>query len=125
MRYIEDFTFSGCRSLEEVTVQEGVKHIGEFAFYECSNLQMVRFFKYGPIVRSTAFYTCKKLKRVIYSGKQYFLAKVKDDDDTPATVWEIADSLRPRKVVPYDSQPFPAGYPYMDEFEYLNSGGED
>ena len=40
---IEEYTFSGCDALSEVTIAENVKSIGDYAFSECEDLHNVVF----------------------------------------------------------------------------------
>ena len=125
VKRIKNSTFFECRSLEEVTLQQGIKDLDEYAFWYCSKLQRVRIFTGLEFLYFNAFADCPRLSEVIFDGKLYHIRGIQDDMQIPYIVRRIAYSCRPRKDEIPRALSFPSGYPYMDEFEYLNSGGEE
>lgn len=56
--------FSGCLSLEEVTIPDTVKTIGEFAFSDCQNLKKVKMSKNVKEITRSTFNSCYKLEEI-------------------------------------------------------------
>ena len=54
--------FSDCEKLKDVTIPDGVTHIGNFAFHYCSSLQSISLPDSVTEIGELAFYNCKKLK---------------------------------------------------------------
>ena len=74
-----------------------------------------------------AFEGCRKLTQAEYEGKTYRIERHKSEG-LPWALDRIPHcfGLDPKKCKPYNPAPrFPDGYPYMDEYEYLNTGGEE
>ena len=59
---ITDFAFSGCKSLQKVTISNGA--IGKEAFYNCPNLQQVTINNGVTSIGYRAFCACRNLKEV-------------------------------------------------------------
>ena len=64
---IKSYAFSGCNSLESVTINDNVSYIGEDAFSSCVNLRDITIGKSVRVVASYAFYACDALENVYIS----------------------------------------------------------
>jgi len=56
--------FSGCSSLERITIPDTVTHIGEGAFFECHSLKSIRFSTNLVHIVRMAFAFCESLEAV-------------------------------------------------------------
>ena len=61
---IGDFAFSGCSSLTQITIPEGVTSIGNVAFSGCSSLTEVAIPESVTSIGDIAFYDCSSLTQI-------------------------------------------------------------
>ncbi len=61
---IEDFAFINCESLIDVTLPNGMEHIGHSAFYGCTNLVTVSLPETVETLSDRAFSCCKSLTAI-------------------------------------------------------------
>ena len=61
----DNYAFSGCRSLREVVLNDGLGEIGEFAFHLCTALQRIVIPSTVTMMCECAFYDCKELREVV------------------------------------------------------------
>ncbi|MCQ2960434.1 MAG: leucine-rich repeat protein [Bacteroidales bacterium] len=61
---IGDYAFSGCKSLESVTIPDNVTSIGDYAFYCCRNLTSVTIGGLVTTIPANVFDGCDSLKSV-------------------------------------------------------------
>ena len=125
VKSIKANTFFECRSLEEVVLGDGIEDIGQYGFWLCGKLKKVTISTSLKHLYFDAFEDCKSLTTVVCDGEEYSIRVESSIDKAPSIVKDIAFSCRPRKREYYRALQFPAGYPYMDEQEYLNTGGEE
>ncbi len=64
VKVIEEHAFLGCRSLEEVIMEEGVEQIDKAVFYGCEALETVRLPLSLSSIGESAFMNCSKLEEV-------------------------------------------------------------
>ncbi len=62
--FIRDSAFSGCTSLESVTISEGVTSIGSYAFYGCTSLESVTIPEKVTSIKYGTFSGCTSLASV-------------------------------------------------------------
>ncbi len=60
--------FSGCSSLESITITESVTNIGKYAFSGCNNLTSVTIGNNVTSIGESAFSGCSNLENVCYEG---------------------------------------------------------
>lgn len=61
IKHISDDTFSGCKLLKEVTIEEGIESIGEKAFENCELLEKVTLSSTVTEIKENAFLRCPAL----------------------------------------------------------------
>ncbi len=64
LKYTGMHTFSGCKNLRKVEMNEGLTHIGQSAFYGCTSLHTVNFPSTLKDISSFAFENCINLSEV-------------------------------------------------------------
>ena len=65
VKQIDDYAFSYCDNLTEVTLPKGLSTLGQFAFFKCSSLSKVTI-NYGPsTIRQNTFQGCSSLSEII------------------------------------------------------------
>lgn len=62
-----------CRSLEEVTLQQGIKDLDEYAFWCCSNLKRVKAFTGLEFLYFNTFADCPRLREGLFGGSDPLL----------------------------------------------------
>lgn len=62
LEIIDEFAFSGMKSLKSINLPEGLKKIRKSAFYKCENLELVKLHEGLKIIWDNAFECCYKLK---------------------------------------------------------------
>lgn len=77
VREIETHAFTGCDSLEFLTIAEGVEVIDGYAFSECPKLSLVSLPDSIKEINSGAFRNCPNLM-LTYKGQTYTAANVED-----------------------------------------------
>lgn len=70
VKIIGEAAFSGCNSLEAVTVSDSVTKIGNSAFENCENLKSVALGKNIEEIGMSAFLYCYSLNEVKYTGSE-------------------------------------------------------
>ena len=65
---IDDYAFSGCKSLTSLTIPDSVTSIGESAFMSCLSLTSVTIPNSVTSMGRHAFLTCISLKSIIFEG---------------------------------------------------------
>lgn len=58
-------TFNGCRFLENINLNDGIKSIGDFAFQDCNALTKIVIPKSVETLGDAVFYSCRGLKSVV------------------------------------------------------------
>mgnify|MGYP004631846439 CR=1 FL=1 len=56
--------FNGCKKLESINIQSGLKSIGEYAFYKCTRLTNINIPNSVTSIESWAFYGCTGLTNI-------------------------------------------------------------
>lgn len=64
---VKDYAFSGCSSIESITVEDGISSIGRFAFINCTALDSVVLSDSVSSIGEYAFSGCHSLKDVVLS----------------------------------------------------------
>ena len=62
---IDEWTFSGCENLSEISLPNGVSYIGQFAFSDCKSLTSIKLSNRLTEIRYKAFSGCSSLKTVV------------------------------------------------------------
>ena len=83
---IGESAFSGCTSLANVSVGDGVKKIGQSAFRGCSDLQSVRLGEKIAEVGNQCFYGCSALRSISVYNKEVPAAGKQSFDNFNATL---------------------------------------
>ena len=60
--------FEGCKSLENITIQDSVTSIGSYAFRGCSILESITIPDSVTSIGISAFDGCSKLNHIYYKG---------------------------------------------------------
>ena len=68
VRFIAEYAFRDCSSLESIVISENVKEIGFRAFYNCSSLSSVIILSNVETIGGDAFYNCSSLSSIIIPG---------------------------------------------------------
>ncbi len=77
--------FEYCKSLQKVTICEGVTKIENGAFDSCTALQEIIIPASVTIVENNAFYSCKALKNVYYGGSKTTWASISIGNNNNST----------------------------------------
>ena len=103
---ISNSAFSGCSSINSITIPTSVTTIGSYAFYNCTSLSSIALNDSIKSVDNTAFSGCSSLKSVIWNAKHCadftsapfsHLAVITFGDSVehiPAYICNIANKLR-------------------------------
>ncbi|MBQ6479995.1 MAG: leucine-rich repeat protein, partial [Anaerolineaceae bacterium] len=67
---IDKYTFSGCTSLESITIPSTVTSIGNYAFSGCTGLTSITIPSGVTSIGNYAFSGCSRLQDIYYSGTQ-------------------------------------------------------
>ena len=67
---IADYAFDDCLSLNDITLPDGLTHIGAYAFFNCTNLTSIAIPASVTHIEYWAFYHTSKLTDVYYSGSE-------------------------------------------------------
>lgn len=65
LKKIDEFAFSGCSSLEEVVLPEGIVEISSRLFNRCTALKRIVFPNSIRIISMDAFYECNALEELV------------------------------------------------------------
>ena len=82
---MDNACFSGCESLKEIKISEGLKEIKNGTFSLCSNLEKVELPLSLKTIAIAAFFMCDKLKTVVYNGTK--------QDREKMVIWDSNDAL--------------------------------
>lgn len=89
---IGDYAFSGCRSLTEVEIPEGVTSIGERAFGTCTALETVTFHTSDLTIGENAFADCTSLTTInVPDGKGRAISGLLEASGLDLTGIEVVD----------------------------------
>ena len=67
---INEYTFSGCSSLKELTIGSQVNTINQYAFNNCSSLPTITIPQAVTEIKNNVFYGCTQLKMVIMADSK-------------------------------------------------------
>jgi hypothetical protein len=76
--------FKGCKSLNSITIPDGVTSIGYDAFQDCTSLTNITIPDSVTSVGDSAFYGCTSLERVYYKGTASNWKKISIDRENTA-----------------------------------------
>lgn len=95
VKTILSYAFSGCISLKEAVLNEGVSIIGEGVFCGCDVLSNVKLPQSLSEIQKDAFYYCEALEEISYAGTKKQWSAVKKNptwrDWTPLKVVHCSD----------------------------------
>ena len=86
---IDDYAFSGCYELTNVTIPDSVTSIGSYAFQYCSGLTSVTIGNGVTSIGSSAFSGCSGLTDVYYQGDLSGWLEIEFDDYTANPMYYV------------------------------------
>ena len=78
---IDDSAFSGCASLESITIPDSVTSIGDWAFHGCSSLASITIPDSVTSIGDWAFDECSSLKKITYNGTKQTWKSIKKEEE--------------------------------------------
>ena len=99
---IEDYTFSGCTNLSQVSIGDGITDIGRYAFSDCSSIENIIIPNVINTIEENAFNSCSALlkieipqsvntiKNYVFFGCESLKTVIIDDD--PDTTLELGNN---------------------------------
>ncbi len=93
LRIIQESTFSGCTSLTEITIPDGVTSIGQYAFYDCTSLAEIVIPDSVTSIGWCAFSGCTSLSKVKLSNSLMIIEEGTFSDCTSLKEIVIPDSV--------------------------------
>lgn len=98
---IDYFAFSGCRSLESVTITEGVTYIGNSTFKDCDSLKSIAIGDNVRRIGKSAFQNCTSLENVTIGNGVKTIGRSAFENCT-----SIAKITIPNSVISINNQAF-------------------
>ena len=69
LKKIDDYAFTGCKSLQQINIPNGITKIKDYAFCDCKSLQQINIPNSITEIGNAAFFNCKSLQHINIPNK--------------------------------------------------------